>query len=184
MESNETEVESTSPHRPKGFDLREGKGVGNLFGSLSIPSAPVCKAVYTSQVQRLFERVGGPCKGGEREARRGIERWSPSLVPPPRGPSGSLRSSSRTPHQRYERTRGPPVPRMDPARFSADPTHSVPIRPIRCILTRAHEPSQRANERTERPTDRANEVGPQKIIGGGGWFKNRRGHPRLPKSFT
>lgn len=80
-------------------------------------------------------------------------------MPPPRGPRGSPRSSGMTPHQRYERTRGPPVPRMDPARFSADPTHSVPIRPIRSILTRAHEPSlarERASERASGP-DRSGE---------------------------
>lgn len=55
---------------------------------------------------------------------------------------------------------------MDRTRFSADPTHSVPTRPIRSILTRARA-SEQASERTngqasERRPGRAGEVGPRR----------------------
>lgn len=57
-------------------------------------------------------------------------------------------------------------PWKDCARFSADPTHSMPIRPIRGILTRAHERSERE------PRDRAS--GDPDRSGRSGTAENKR----------
>lgn len=124
-----------------------------MLGTLSIPSTPVCKAVYTSNSALREGR-----RSEQRRRKRGEER-DRAVKPLPCTPSPWTERippivQQDPPPKVYERTRGPPVPRMDPARFSADPTHSVPIRPIRCILTRAHEPRQRASERTNERSGR------------------------------
>ena len=95
----------------------------------------------------------------EERSRKRREERVPSEAPPSSTPTMNwrriIRSLQQNPHQVVWQDPQPTcTTRLDCACFSADLTHSMPIRPIRDILTRAHEraaqqTSERASERAE-----------------------------------